>query len=128
MGPLQLLWPSPASAMIPRLTNTPGPAPLYAAFLTELRARGFEGDLSPFYADRTVLGTDNSIYQLMPQAIAFPRGTDDLVRVARVAADPRFTDVKLAPRGGGTGTNGQSLTDGLVVDVSRHMNRILPLR
>ena len=35
--------------------------------------------------------------------------------------------VKLAPRGGGTGTNGQSLTDGLVVDVSRHMNRILEI-
>src|SRR3712207_7221092 len=32
-----------------------------------------------------------------------------------------------APRGGGTGTNGQSLTDGLVVDVSRHMNRILEI-
>src|SRR3954471_17412184 len=113
--------------MIPRLTDTPAPAPLYAAFLAELRARGFEGDLSPLYADRTVLGTDNSIYQLMPQAIAFPRGTDDLVRIARLAGDPRFTDVKLAPRGGGTGTNGQSLTDGLVVDVSRHMNKILDI-
>src|SRR3712207_6638032 len=32
-----------------------------------------------------------------------------------------------APRGGGTGTNGQSLTTGLVVDVSRHMNRILEI-
>jgi len=113
--------------MIPRLTDTPAPAPLYAAFLAELRAHGFEGDLSPLYADRTVLGTDNSIYQLTPQAIAFPRGTDDLVRIARLAGDPRFTDVKLAPRGGGTGTNGQSLTDGLVVDVSRHMNRILDI-
>src|SRR4051795_1241445 len=113
--------------MIPRLTDTPAPAPLYAAFLAELRARGFEGDLSPLYADRTVLGTDNSIYQLMPQAIAFPRGTDDLVRIAHLAGDPRFTDVKLAPRGGGTGTNGQSLTDGLVVDVSRHMNKILDI-
>src|SRR3954452_9970835 len=113
--------------MIPRLTDTPAPAPLYAAFLAELRARGFEGDLSPLYADRTVLGTDNSIYQLMPQAIAFPRGTDDLVRIARLASDPRFTDLKLAPRGGGTGTNSQSLTDGLVVDVSRHMNRILDI-
>src|SRR4051812_24078718 len=86
--------------MIPRLTDTPAPAPLYAAFLAELRARGFEGDLSPLYADRTVLGTDNSIYQLLPQAIAFPRGTDDLVRIAHLAGDPRFTDVKLAPRGG----------------------------
>ena len=113
--------------MIPRLTDTPMPAPLYGEFLTELRARGFEGDLSPAYADRTVLATDNSIYQLMPQAVVFPRNADDLVRIARLLEDPRFGGVTIAPRGGGTGTNGQSLTDGLVVDVSRHMNRILEI-
>src|SRR5829696_6375872 len=113
--------------MIPRLVGTPQPAPLYTAFLVELRARGFAGDLSSTYADRTVLATDNSIYQLWPQVIAFPRNTDDLVRIARAAQDPRFADIKLAPRGGGTGTNGQSLTDGLVVDVSRHMNKILDI-
>src|SRR5215217_8926474 len=113
--------------MIPRLVYHPHPAPLYAAFLAELRARGFAGDLSATYADRTVLATDNSIYQLTPQAITFPRDTDDLVRIARMAQDPRFAGIKLAPRGGGTGTNGQSLTDGLVVDVSRHMNRILKI-
>ncbi len=113
--------------MIPRLTGTPVPLPLYAQFLTELRARGFEGDLSPAYGERTVLATDNSIYQIWPQAIAFPRSTEDLVRIARLTGDPRFDRVKLAPRGGGTGTNGQSLTDGLVVDVSRHMNRILEI-
>ena len=83
--------------------------------------------LSPTYADRTVLSTDNSIYQVFPQAIAFPKGIDDLVRIARLAAEPRFQALKLAPRGGGTGTNGQSLTDGLVVDLSRDMNRILEI-
>src|SRR3954463_1072087 len=113
--------------MIPRLVDMPGPVPLYVAFLAELRARGFEGDLSSTYSNRTVLATDNSIYQLTPQAIASPRSTDDIVRIARAAHDPRFADVKLAPRGGGTGTNGQSLTDGLVVDVSRHMNRIFEI-
>src|SRR5215204_7392558 len=84
--------------MIPRLVDHPHPAPLYAAFLAELRARGFQGDLSSTYADRTVLATDNSIYQLWPQVIAFPRNTDDLVRIARAAQDPRFADIKLAPR------------------------------
>ena len=113
--------------MIPRLIDVSRPAPLYAAFTAELRARGFKGDLSSTHADRTVLATDNSIYQLTPQAIAFPRDAEDLVRIARATQDPRFADVKLAPRGGGTGTNGQSLTDGLVVDVSRHMNRILEI-
>ena len=96
-------------------------------FLAELRARGFEGQLSLTHADRTVLSSDNSIYQVFPQAIAFPAGTEDLVRIATIAAEPRFRALKLAPRGGGTGTNGQSLTDGLVVDLSRNMNRILEI-
>src|SRR5215207_6502943 len=113
--------------MIPRLVDLPRSAPLYVEFLAELRARGFAGDLSSTHADRTVLATDNSIYQATPEAIAFPRGADDLVRIARLLDDPRFHGLKLAPRGGGTGTNGQSLTDGLVVDVSRHMNRILEI-
>ena len=113
--------------MIPRLAKFSAPAPLHVAFLAELRARGFEGSLSPAYADRTVFSTDNSIYQVYPQAIAFPKSVDDLVRIAKLAAEQRFQGLKLAPRGGGTGTNGQSLTDGLVVDLSRDMNRILEI-
>ena len=113
--------------MLPRLPNNSTPASLYTEFLTELRVRQFEGDLAPGYGDRMISATDNSIYQLLPQAIVFPRGMEDLVRIARVAAEPRFAELIFAPRGGGTGTNGQSLTEGLVVDVSRHMNRILEI-
>ena len=87
--------------MIPRLIDIPGPMPLHVAFLAELRARGFVGDLSSNHADRTVFATDNSIYQLKPQAVAFPQNTDDLVRIARTAQDPRFGTLKLAPRGAG---------------------------
>lgn len=117
--------------MIPRLIPPVAPAPLALAFLEALRAAGFEGDLSATHADRTVLATDNSIYQVAPQAVAFPRHAEDVQRVARVASGERFASLRLAPRGGGTGTNGQSLGDGVVVDLSRHMNRILeidPLR
>src|SRR5690349_3131591 len=113
--------------MIPRLPPEPVALSIYAAFCAELRARGFAGDLSVGDADRTVLATDNSIYQLAPQAIAFPRGLDDLVRIAKLLSEERFAAVRVAPRGGGTGTNGQSLTDGLVVDLSRHMNRIVAI-
>ncbi|MEZ0212517.1 MAG: FAD-binding and (Fe-S)-binding domain-containing protein [Xanthobacteraceae bacterium] len=113
--------------MIPRLASASEPAPIYVDFLAELRARGFAGDLSSTYADRTVLSTDNSIYQVTPSAIAYPRSVDDLARIARAVQDPRFADVKLVPRGGGTGTNGQSLGDGVMVDLSRHMNRIIEI-
>ncbi|WP_111413746.1 D-2-hydroxyglutarate dehydrogenase YdiJ [Billgrantia lactosivorans] len=99
----------------------------YLRFLEALRAAGFEGEIAPDYADRTVLATDNSIYQRLPQAALFPRHVEDLERIARLAGESSHRRVVLTPRGGGTGTNGQSLTDGLVVDVSRHMNRILEI-
>ncbi|MDK1374076.1 MULTISPECIES: FAD-binding and (Fe-S)-binding domain-containing protein [unclassified Sinorhizobium] len=113
--------------MIPKLTSEPEPLPLYAAFCAELQVRGFTGDLSLRPADRVVLATDNSIYQLRPEAVAFPKNRDDLVRIAKLLAEPGFAKVVVAPRGGGTGTNGQSLNGGLVVDLSRHMNRILEI-
>ncbi|MFK0090397.1 FAD-binding and (Fe-S)-binding domain-containing protein [Pseudomonas sp. NPDC090755] len=112
--------------MIARLTGT-APATLYPDFLEALRNAGFRGQLSADYATRAVLATDNSIYQRLPQAAVFPMDVEDVARIATLMAEPRFKAVKLTPRGGGTGTNGQSLTDGIVVDLSRHMNTILEI-
>jgi len=99
----------------------------YVRFLEALKTRGFEGEIAPDYANRTVLATDNSIYQRLPQAAVFPRHAEDLERLARLAGEVPHRDIVLTPRGGGTGTNGQSLTDGIVVDISRHMNRIIEI-
>ena len=41
-----------------------------------------------------------------------------------LAAKPHDEAVPFAPRGGGTGTNGQSLTPGVTMDMSRHMRLI----
>jgi FAD/FMN-containing dehydrogenase/Fe-S oxidoreductase len=111
--------------MIPRLADLPAPAAPTIAFLDELRLRGFTGDIETDFAGRLMMATDNSIYQRQPEAVVYPRDVADLQRIARVSMDPRFASVAFTPRGGGTGTNGQSLTDGIVVDVSRHMNRLL---
>jgi FAD/FMN-containing dehydrogenase/Fe-S oxidoreductase len=113
--------------LIPSLHPDAGTSSLAQAFIAELRLRGFEGDIAQAHADRTVFATDNSIYQLAPQAIVFPLHETDVVRIAKLAGEPRFSALKLTPRGGGTGTNGQSLTDGVSVDLSRHMNAILEI-
>ncbi|WP_136252962.1 D-2-hydroxyglutarate dehydrogenase YdiJ [Onishia niordana] len=99
----------------------------YLHFLKALRAEGFDGEITPDYANRTVLATDNSIYQRLPQAVLYPRHAEDLERIARLAGQETHRKIVLTPRGGGTGTNGQSLTDGLVIDVSKHMNAILDI-
>lgn len=113
--------------MIPRIDQTSPVQALYLNFINALRERGFGGDLNPDYANRTVLATDNSIYQVLPQGVLYPRTTSDLVMIAKLAQEPKYQSIVLSPRGGGTGTNGQSLTDGLVVDTSKYMNQILEI-
>ncbi len=117
----------PRASKLPRLPALTPTATRYRSFLDALRLRGFEGEVSDGAGDRLALATDNSIYQVEPQAVAFPRTVGDLQRIASLLADPQFAGLAIAPRGGGTGTNGQSLTDGLVVDVSRHMNAVLEI-
>ncbi len=99
----------------------------YDRFLNALAEAGFRGEIARDHGSRTVLATDNSIYQRLPQAAVFPMDSHDVAIVARLAARPEHQQVVLTPRGGGTGTNGQSLTDGVVVDLSRHMNAILEI-
>lgn len=113
--------------MIPRLKDVSPVQSHYLAFIDALRKTGFEGELNPDYANRTVLATDNSIYQVLPQAVIYPRHREDLQRLTRLISQPDWHSIVISPRGGGTGTNGQSLTDGIVVDLSRHMNRILEI-
>ena len=84
------------------------------------------GDLADDLATRVVGATDNSIYQILPQAIVYPRTRDDVVLLMKIGAQEPFSALTFTARGGGTGTNGQSLTSGIVVDVGRHMNRISP--
>ena len=113
--------------MIPRIKQTSSTQSLYLQFLEALKRTDFEGEIAPDYASRTVLATDNSIYQVLPQGVVYPKGIDDLTRLTELASQPQYQVVVLSPRGGGTGTNGQSLTDGIVVDMSRHMNNVLEI-
>ncbi|GAB3015762.1 D-2-hydroxyglutarate dehydrogenase YdiJ [Bowmanella dokdonensis] len=95
----------------------------YLDYLNALKASSFSGDIETSYASRLAVATDNSVYQKLPQAVIFPRSVEDLSLIGQLAN--QHNEVRFSARGGGTGTNGQSLTDGLVVDLSRHMNQIL---
>ncbi len=113
--------------MIPQISQAPGVVQLVVNFLQALEQQGFTGDTATRYADRLTMATDNSIYQLLPDAVVFPRSTADVALLARLASQERFASLIFTPRGGGTGTNGQALNTGIVVDMSRYMNRIIEI-
>ncbi len=113
--------------MIPQISQAPGVVQLVLNYLQALEQQGFTGDTATRYADRLTMATDNSVYQLLPDAVVFPRSTADVALLARLAAEERFQSLIFTPRGGGTGTNGQALNQGIIIDMSRYMNRIIEI-
>jgi FAD/FMN-containing dehydrogenase/Fe-S oxidoreductase len=112
------------AAVLPRLDPAASVAPQIREFLQALAAAGFAGDIGSDYATRLTAATDNSIYQQLPAAVIFPRHTQDIATALRLIEEPRFATVSVTARGGGTGTNGQALTTGVVLDVSRYLRAI----
>ena len=111
--------------MLPKLTISNSVAPDVAHFLEDLKRRGLQGEVSTTYSDRLIYSTDNSIYQQLPQAVIYPKSKEDINILMTQLGETKYKNIELTPRGGGTGTNGQSLTSGITMDLSRHMNRIL---
>lgn len=68
--------------------------------------------------------TDASFYQIMPVGVVVPRTTAEAERAIALA---RAEGIPVTPRGGGTSQCGQTINESLVVDGSKHLNRILEL-
>ncbi|MCE9924089.1 FAD-binding oxidoreductase [Aeromonas media] len=113
--------------MIPRLDYQDSLSPTTLQFLELLAHSAFRGDIEKSYASRLAMATDNSVYQVVPQAVLYPRSADDIAVMLKLAQGPEYAALSFFPRGGGTGTNGQSLGGGIIVDLSRHMNQILEI-
>jgi FAD/FMN-containing dehydrogenase/Fe-S oxidoreductase len=67
---------------------------------------------------------DASNYRVPPVALAFPRTADDVCAVLRAC---REVGVPVTARGGGTSMAGNAVGSGVVLDLSREMNRILEI-
>jgi len=100
------------------VTTATAPSPLPLSAL----ANRLTGELHYDHAMRTLYATDASEYQALPLAVALPRTEADVRELILFANEHR---VGLIPRGAGTSLAGQVVGDGIVVDLGRHLNRIL---
>src|SRR5688500_11736828 len=94
-------------------TSTPDLRPLAARLSGELH---FDRGM------RTLYATDASEYQEMPLAVAFPRTEEDVRELLLFA---NHHGVGLVPRAAGTSLAGQVVGAGIVVDIGRHLNRVV---
>ncbi len=90
--------------------------------LAEKLRRAVEGDVRFDRFTRGRYATDASIYQVEPVGVVVPKTEDDL-RAAVAIADEE--GVPVLPRGGGTSQCGQTVNTALVLDCTRHLNRVV---
>jgi FAD/FMN-containing dehydrogenase/Fe-S oxidoreductase len=83
-----------------------------------------EGEVRFDLGTRGAYACDASNYRQVPIGVVTPRTTSDIVWTAKVCARH---GAPILPRGGGTSQNGQGVNVAVVVDCSRHLDRVLAI-
>jgi len=94
------------------------------AELAAALTRELEGEVAFDEYTRHLYARDASMYSIMPRGVVAPRHADDVAAAVALAAEH---GVPVLPRGAGTSLAGQTVGAALVLDLSRHMSRILEL-
>lgn len=103
-------------------TDRPGQTADLPALLDDLRTSVAEpGQIRSSELDRHALAHDASHFLLLPTAVVAPRSAAEVSALLGVSARQ---GVPLTFRSGGTSLSGQSVTDGLLVDVRRHFKSV----
>src|SRR3954465_10451843 len=100
------------------------PAPVPPQTLATRLGQAVTGGVHFDVFTRGRYATDASFYQIMPLGVAVPRTTEEALAALAIARDE---GVPVTARGGGTSQCGQTVNRGLIIDTSKHLNRILLL-
>lgn len=71
---------------------------------------------------KKLYATDASAYRIIPEAVAVPKTEEDIVKIIRFAAKNK---ISITPRTAGTSLAGQTVGNGIIVDVSKHFTKIV---
>ena len=84
--------------------------------------REVEGEVLFDAQSRGLYATDASIYQIEPIGVVVPRTERGALTALEIAFDE---GVPVLPRGGATSQGGQTVGAALIIDLSKHLNRML---
>ncbi len=85
-------------------------------------SESLEGTLLFDNLHKTIYATDASAYRMIPLAVAYPKTSDDIVKLMHFATQNK---ISLTPRTAGTSLAGQTVGNGIIVDVSKHFTKII---
>ena len=85
-------------------------------------SQSLEGELLYDDLHKILYSTDASAYRIEPTAVAIPKSVDDIVKIIRFASENK---ISITPRTAGTSLAGQTVGNGIIVDVSKHFTKIV---
>ena len=71
---------------------------------------------------RGLYSTDASIYQIIPMGVVVPKTEEDVRVTLNIAYE---NGISVTMRGGGTSQCGQTVGEGIIVDVSKNLNSLI---
>ena len=108
--------------------STPGVATSpHAAAASEVAAalrKAGVAELSDSVLQRALYSSDASLYRVVPAVVVHPRNTDEVAAAIEVG---RTLSVPLTCRGAGTSIAGNAVGTGVILDFSKHLNRVLDI-
>lgn len=97
--------------------------PHIAAFLHDVDS-SITGEVEVSQDSRARYSTDAGLYRIPPLAVVFPQSTDDVLKVLELS---RTYSIPVTNRGGGTSCSGNAIGPGIVIEYTRHLNRVLSI-
>lgn len=91
--------------------------------VAELHRRDVD-DVDDSTLTRALYSTDASLYRVVPQVVVRPRSIDQILATVDAC---RVTGVPLTSRGAGTSIAGNAIGTGVVMDLRRHLNRVVSI-
>lgn len=86
----------------------------------------FKGEIHSDKKNKDIYSHDASIYELVPEAVLFPRDSSDIKKLVRFVRDHKHTHpaLSITPRSAGTDMSGGAIGNSLVIDMTKHFTKI----
>lgn len=90
--------------------------------LSRAIGRQIQGEIRKSLVDRTIYSTDASNYRILPEAVVIPKTPQDIeITISEASA----RNIPVTVRGAGTSLAGQAVGEGIILDLSKYMNRVV---
>ena len=86
----------------------------------------FKGEVTTTKSDLEKYSRDASLFKIEPSVVVFPKDTEDLKNLIKFISESKKenSSLSLTMRSGGTDMTGAAISESIVADVSKHINKL----